>query len=60
MSHPLPPIPGAAILRNTYYRPAALRATLAWARGKLAGELSAWERRYLLDEIERIERALTA
>jgi hypothetical protein len=56
----LKPIPGAAILRNTYLRPEDLRETAQWARAKLAGELSIWERQYLTDEIARIESALAA
>lgn len=56
---PLPAIEGAIIMRNTYYDPANLRAATEWARGKLAsGKCSAWERRYLQEQIERHELAL--
>ena len=52
----LKPIAGLAIIRNTYYRPEALAATVVWARDRLLGNLSSWERRYLEAEIARIER----
>ena len=55
---PLPPIDNCVIMGNTYYAPAHLRASAEWARGKLAGVCSAWERRYLQSQIERIELAL--
>jgi len=55
---PLPAIDNCVILRNTYYDPAHLRASAEWARAKLAGMCSAWERRYLQSQIERIELAL--
>ena len=54
----LKPIAGLAIIRNTYYRPEALAATVEWARDRLLGNLSSWERRYLEAEIARIECAL--
>jgi len=56
---PLPAIDGCVIMRNTYYNPDHLRASADWARGKLAfGNCSAWERRFLQGQIERIELAL--
>lgn len=59
MTAPLPSIQGAVIMRGTYYRPDMLRVALVWARAKLASEsLSAWERRYLAAEIERMALAL--
>lgn len=56
---PLPAIDNCVIMRNTYYDPAALRASAEWARAKLEGTCSAWERRYLQSQIERIELALS-
>ena len=59
MTYPLPAIEGVVIMRNTYYDPAALRATIQWAQDKLAaGACTVWERRYLQTQIERIETAL--
>jgi hypothetical protein len=59
-SHPpLPPIEGLVIMRNTYYNPTNLRATIDWARTRLArGNCSAWEIRYLQEQIARRELAL--
>lgn len=55
---PLPKLPGLAILRDNYYRPSALKSTLSWARSRLLGAMTVWERAYLNDEICRIEAAL--
>ena len=56
---PLPAIDGCVIMRNTYYDPANLAKSADWARGKLAfGNCSAWERRYLQEQIGRIQLAL--
>lgn len=55
----IPVIDNCVIMRNTYYNPDTLRASTEWARGKMAfGNCSAWERRYLQSQIERIELAL--
>ncbi len=58
MERPIPEIPGCVIMRNTYYRPADLKAAAEWARGNLTGAISIWERQYLQAQIERIELAL--
>ena len=56
---PLPAIEDAVIMRNTYYNPDHLRASVDWARSKLQfGNCSVWEREYLQSQIERIGLAL--
>ena len=56
---PLPAIDNCVIMRNTYYDPAVLLASAEWARAKLVGTCSVWERQYLQSQIKRIELALS-